>query len=140
MPQTQTVTHAAIHFKRVYDAPSPDDGARILGDRLWPRGVAKAKAQIEVWAKDISPSTELRQWFHQHPDEFPAFRQRYLEELASLDTSGNAMLATVRERLSTGPVTLLSAAHRLADGDTQTHLHVLRDFLLSHLATSGFDK
>lgn len=120
-----------IRFKRVYDAPDPADGQRILADRLWPRGLAKVKAQIDFWAKDVTPSTPLRQWFHQHPEQFDEFRQRFLVELAALDADHNAMLAELRTRLADGPVTLLTAAHRLEDGDAHTHLHVLRDFLES---------
>ncbi|WP_083253535.1 DUF488 domain-containing protein [Pandoraea sp. ISTKB] len=121
-----------IRLKRAYDAPDPADGQRVLADRLWPRGLAKAKAQIDFWAKDATPSTPLRQWFHQHPEQFDEFRQRFLDELASLDAQHNVMLTELHERLARGPVTLLTAAHRLVDDDTPTHLHVLRDFLESH--------
>lgn len=126
--------HLAIQFKRAYDAPDPADGQRILADRLWPRGLAKAKAHIDYWAKDVTPSTPLRQWFHQHPTQFDDFRQRYLDELAALDAEHNATLADLRARLAEGPVTLLTAAHRLEDGDAHTHLHVLRDCLASRQA------
>lgn len=120
-----------LRFKRVYDAPDAADGQRVLADRLWPRGLAKAKAQIDFWAKDATPSTSLRQWFHQHPERFDEFRQRYLDELATLDAERNATLADLRTRLSEGPVTLLTAAHRLEEEDARTHLDVLRDFLTS---------
>ncbi len=123
--------HLDIHFKRAYDTPDPSDGQRVLADRLWPRGLAKIKAHIDFWAKDVTPSTPLRQWFHQHPEQFDEFRQRYLAELAALDADHNATLSELRTRLSDGPVTLLTAAHRLEDGDAHTHLHVLRDFLES---------
>jgi len=121
-----------IRFKRVYDAPDAADGQRVLADRLWPRGLAKAKAQIDFWAKDVTPSTPLRKWFHEHPEEFAAFRTRYLEELSTLDADHNAMLAELRTRLTEGPVTLLTAAHRLEDDEAQTHLDVIREFLESH--------
>ncbi|VVD82250.1 hypothetical protein PEP31012_01160 [Pandoraea eparura] len=120
-----------IRFKRVYDAPNAADGQRVLADRLWPRGLAKVKAQIDFWAKDVTPSTPLRQWFHQHPEAFDEFRQRYLDELAALDAEDNATLADLRTRLSEGPVSLLTAAHRLDEEDARTHLDVLRDFLTS---------
>ncbi|MGC7404480.1 DUF488 domain-containing protein [Pandoraea pneumonica] len=120
---------ADIHFKRVYDAPSPDDGQRVLADRLWPRGLAKAKAQVDFWAKDVTPSTDLRKWFHEHPEQFSEFRTRFLDELKALDADHNEMLAALRTRLTEGRVTLLTAAHKLEDGDKHTHLHVLRDFL-----------
>lgn len=121
-----------IRFKRAYDAPDAADGQRVLADRLWPRGLAKVKAQIDFWAKDVTPSTPLRKWFHEHPDEFAAFRTRFLEELSTLDADHNAMLAELRTRLTEGPVTLLTAAHRLEDDEAHTHLHVLRDFLEAH--------
>ncbi|VVD71229.1 DUF488 domain-containing protein [Pandoraea terrigena] len=121
----------AIRFKRVYDAPDATDGQRVLADRLWPRGLAKVKAQIDFWAKDATPSTPLRQWFHQHPEQFDEFRQRYLDELVALDAGHNATLADLRTRLTEGPVTLLTAAHRLDEEDARTHLDVLRDFLTS---------
>ncbi|VVD59528.1 hypothetical protein PHO31112_00031 [Pandoraea horticolens] len=120
-----------ILFKRVYDAPDPADGQRILADRLWPRGLAKVKAHIDFWAKDVTPSTTLRQWFHQHPEQFDEFRQRFLDELAALDAARNAMLAELRTRLTEGRVTLLTAAHQLEDDEAHTHLRVLQDFLES---------
>ncbi|WP_353190379.1 DUF488 family protein [Pandoraea pnomenusa] len=128
-PRKRSAKHLDIHFKRVYDAPDPADGQRVLADRLWPRGLAKAKAQIDFWAKDVTPSTPLRKWFHEHPEQFNAFRDQYLEELAVLDADHNAMLTELRTRLTQGPVTLLTAAHRLVDDGTHTHLDVLRDFL-----------
>lgn len=121
-----------IRFKRVYDAPDAADGQRVLADRLWPRGLAKVKAHVDFWAKDVTPSTPLRKWFHEHPEEFAAFRTRFLEELSTLDADHNAMLAELRTRLTEGPVTLLTAAHRLEDDEARTHLHVLRDFLEAH--------
>lgn len=123
--------HPEILFKRIYDAPDPADGQRILADRLWPRGLAKLKAQIDFWAKDVTPSTPLRQWFHQHPEQFDEFRQRFLDELAALDAERNVMLAELRTRLTEGRVTLLTAAHQLEDDEAHTHLRVLRDFLVS---------
>lgn len=71
----------AFRVKRVYDEPSPDDGFRVLVDRLWPRGVTKQRAALDLWAKEVAPSNELRVWFHHHPDEFDAFAGRYRAEL-----------------------------------------------------------
>lgn len=70
-----------ITTKRVYDPWSEDDGFRVLIDRLWPRGIAREKAKIDLWRKDVAPSTELRQWFHHGPAEWEEFRRRYEEEL-----------------------------------------------------------
>ncbi|AJP59362.1 hypothetical protein UC34_03075 [Pandoraea vervacti] len=120
-----------MRFKRAYDAPDPADGQRVLADRLWPRGLAKVKAHIDFWAKDATPSTMLRKWFHEHPEQFDEFRHRFLAELAVLDADHNAMLQELRTRVSEGTVTLLTAAHRLEDDEAHTHLHVLRDFLAS---------
>ncbi|HEV2479601.1 MAG TPA: DUF488 family protein [Puia sp.] len=70
-----------IQIKRAYDAPAKTDGIRILVDRLWPRGITKEKAAIKQWAKDLAPSTELRQWFHHETPHWPEFEKRYKAEL-----------------------------------------------------------
>lgn len=72
-----------IHIKRIYDEPSPDDGARILVDRLWPRGVSKEAADLDEWLKDIAPSTELREWFSHKPERFEEFSKKYQHELSN---------------------------------------------------------
>ena len=66
-----------ICIKRVYEAASPDDGERILVDRLWPRGLSKEKAAIDIWEKDVAPSAALRKWFGHDPDKFDDFRNKY---------------------------------------------------------------
>lgn len=68
-------------IKRVYDDPVPEDGLRILVDRLWPRGVSKERAALDVWLKDIAPSADLRHWFSHRPDRFAEFSRRYVAEL-----------------------------------------------------------
>ncbi|MEO8862890.1 MAG: DUF488 domain-containing protein [Candidatus Saccharimonadales bacterium] len=70
-----------IRIKRVYEEPSKDDGFRILVDRLWPRGVSKDKAAVDIWLKEIGPSTELRNWFGHVPAKFDEFKKRYKKEL-----------------------------------------------------------
>ena len=70
-----------IVVKRVYEAAAKDDGFRILVDRLWPRGVSKEKAHVDLWLKNIAPSTELREWFNHEADKWPEFKRRYREEL-----------------------------------------------------------
>src|SRR5271166_3248393 len=72
-----------IALKRVYAEPSPQDGTRVLVDRLWPRGLTKADAALDAWLKDLAPSDELRKWFHAHPQQWSKFRERYLKELSS---------------------------------------------------------
>jgi len=92
--------------KRIYDPPSPDDGARILVDRIWPRGVSKDAAGLTEWLKEIAPSTGLRQWFHRDPTEWTEFVRRYRAEL---DDNPDAV-ARLRDFLKAGPVTLLYSA------------------------------
>lgn len=70
-----------IQIKRIYDVPSPEDGFRVLVDRVWPRGMTKAKAALDLWAKDIAPSTELRKYFDHEASRWHEFEQRYKDEL-----------------------------------------------------------
>ena len=77
----------AIALKRAYEKPSLSDGFRVLVDRLWPRGISKDAAQIDLWLKDLAPSDSLRRWFHTRRDQWPAFRKRYLSELSSVPAS-----------------------------------------------------
>ena len=101
-----------VALKRIYEPPSPADGRRILVDRLWPRGVSKAKAHIDVWMKDVAPSTELRRWFDHRPERWPEFRRRYIDELKS-----NPELHRLREMAAAGPLTLLYAARDTAHNE-----------------------
>lgn len=95
-----------IALKRVYEAPAADDGVRILVDRLWPRGLAKAGAGIDVWLKAIAPSDALRKWYGHDVDKWPEFRQRYFAELDAAQYALNELRAHLRQ----GKVTLLYAA------------------------------
>lgn len=70
-----------VVLKRAYDKPSAADGARVLVDRLWPRGISKDNARLDAWLKELAPSNELRRWFHARPSMWQAFRRRYMEEL-----------------------------------------------------------
>ena len=97
-----------VRIKRVYDAPEASDGMRILVDRLWPRGVAKEKARIDLWLKDISPSDDLRRRFHARPESWDEFRTLYAEELEC--DAGRIAAAELRRHIAEGPVTLLYAA------------------------------
>ncbi len=97
-----------LAVKRIYESPDADDGARILVDRLWPRGIAKDRARIDLWLKDIAPSHDLRRRFHGKPDDWDAFRAAYAAELAA--EAAQAALQELRARLRKGPVTLLYAA------------------------------
>ncbi len=97
-----------VRIKRVYDAPEASDGMRILVDRLWPRGIAKEKARIDLWLKDISPSDDLRRRFHARPESWDEFRTLYAEELEG--DAGRIAAAELRRHIAEGPVTLLYAA------------------------------
>jgi uncharacterized protein YeaO (DUF488 family) len=113
-----------VALKRVYDEPGPGDGTRVLVERLWPRGLSKERADVDVWLKEIAPSHELRRWFGHDPQKFAEFRRRYEAELAS--ETGQAALAKLRDLARQGPVTLVFAAR-----DAQhSNAAVLRDLLL----------
>ena len=111
-----------IRLKRAYDSASPGDGARILIDRLWPRGVRKADAAIDVWAKDIAPSTALRRWFGHDPARWHEFRRRYSEEIHRRRNR----LDELRTLAQRGRITLVFAARDEAHNDAV----VLREILL----------
>jgi uncharacterized protein YeaO (DUF488 family) len=83
-----------IGIKRVYDKPGPEDGKRILVDRLWPRGFRKEEARIDYWAKDVSPSSELRKWYGHDPAKWEEFKERYFAEL---DQSGKGVELLLKE-------------------------------------------
>ena len=93
-----------IRLKRVYDPPAPEDGKRVLVDRLWPRGLAKDKAAVDLWLKEAAPSAELRRWFGHRPERWDEFRRRYEAEL----DRNRAALQPLRE--GEGTMTLLYAA------------------------------
>lgn len=95
-----------VKLKRVYEAPEKSDGTRILVDRLWPRGLTREKAALDLWLKEIAPSTELRKFFGHDPAKWAEFRTRYKEELKA-----NAeAVSQLRDALKTGPATLLYGA------------------------------
>lgn len=95
--------------KRVYEPYSDRDGYRVLVDRLWPRGLSKAKAHVDLWAKEIAPSTELRKWYEHDPEKWPEFQKRYRAELASPEAK--RMLADLARRARTRRVTLVYSSH-----------------------------
>ena len=102
-----TAAERQIRVRRVYDEPEPADGARVLVDKLWPRGVSKQAAQLQEWARDIAPSDELRRWYGHDPGKFDEFRRRYLAELDQPEP--RAAVARLRSLAAGGPVTLLTA-------------------------------
>lgn len=95
-----------IHVKRAYEKPSRQDGLRILVERLWPRGVTKERAAVDLWLKDVAPSPALRKWFAHDPDKWGRFVERYWKELES---HGEAV-ALLRRHIRKGTVTFVYAA------------------------------
>lgn len=110
-----------FRLKRIYDKPCSDDGVRLLVDRLWPRGVSKESAQIDVWAKELTPSNELRKWFHNHTDQYADFVNRYRLELHERMDKIVALFST----LESSPITLVTSTKDLNRG----HVAVLKNFL-----------
>ncbi|MHB1086093.1 MAG: DUF488 domain-containing protein [Thiobacillus sp.] len=92
-----------IRIKRVYEQPDKHDGRRILVDRLWPRGLTKEKASVDLWLKDIAPSTELRKWFGHDPEKWEVFQERYLVELKN----NGEKIRLLKQELDKGVVTLV---------------------------------
>ncbi|WP_031501045.1 DUF488 domain-containing protein [Bryobacter aggregatus] len=96
----------SVHSKRVYEKPGAEDGMRILVDRLWPRGLSKEKAHVDLWLKELAPSTELRKWFAHDPEKWVEFQKRYRLELKDHSEA----LEQLKREVDQGPVTLLYAA------------------------------
>jgi uncharacterized protein YeaO (DUF488 family) len=113
-----------IRVRRVYDAPSPADGARVLVDRIWPRGLRKDAARLTEWAKDAAPSTELRRWYGHDPEKFQEFRRRFLDELSGRPQ--RAELGKLRALAAAGPVTLLTATRDVDISQAAVLAQVLR--------------
>ena len=109
-----------VRVRRVYAEPQPDDGTRVLVDRLWPRGLAKEQARIDDWPKELTPSNELRRWYHEAPeDRHDEFVTRYEAELAA--PAAREALRGLRETVRQGPVTLLTAVKDIP----HSHVEVL---------------
>ncbi len=113
-----------IRLKRAYEPPSPDDGLRILVERLWPRGVKKEKAAIDLWLKEIAPSTELRKWYNHDLEKWPEFRQRYQAELKQR----GELLEDLKRHIAQGPVTFVFAAK----DEQHNSAVVLKEYLEHH--------
>jgi len=104
------MTTRNIRVRRVYEKPEPDDGTRVLVDRLWPRGLTKARAALDLWCKDVAPSDELRTWYGHDPERFEEFARRYRQELD--DPQRASALAHLRELAQDRPLTLLTATRQ----------------------------
>jgi uncharacterized protein YeaO (DUF488 family) len=111
-----------IRLKRAYEPASARDGYRILVDRLWPRGVSKKQAKLDEWAKELAPSSQLREWFGHEPTRFPEFRRRYIDELRA----DAPRLKELRRRARTRTLTLVYSAHDSEHNDAVVLAEVLR--------------
>jgi uncharacterized protein YeaO (DUF488 family) len=111
----------SLNLKRIYTSPEKGDGFRILVDRLWPRGFTKEKAAIDLWLKDIAPSTELRKWFGHDPEKWKEFQKNYRAELKE----NKEAVDTIKEHLKKSNVTLLYAAKDEVHNEAQ----VIKDFI-----------
>jgi uncharacterized protein YeaO (DUF488 family) len=120
-----------MKIKRVYESPAKDDGTRILIDRLWPRGLTKEKAAIDLWLKDIAPSTELRKWFGHDPKKWNAFQKRYRQELEE----NKETVALLKSQLKKGPVSLVYGAKDELHNDAV----VLKEWLQQHFKNLSHD-
>jgi uncharacterized protein YeaO (DUF488 family) len=117
-----------VALKRVYAPVSPDDGRRVLVERLWPRGLRKAEAGVDLWLKEIAPSHALRRWFHEAPEaRWPVFQDRYREELRA--TPASAALVELHRLAQAEPVTLLFAARDQARNSAVVLKAVLEEAL-----------
>jgi uncharacterized protein YeaO (DUF488 family) len=112
-----------IATKRIYALPSESDGYRVLVDRLWPRGVSRARASINLWLRDVAPSTELRKWYGHDVERWPAFAERYRDELAGRTELLDALGDIERRH---GTVTLLFAARDELHNEAEVLAEVLR--------------
>ena len=110
-----------VEVKRVYEPVAQSDGLRVLVDRLWPRGLSKESAKIDVWAKDLAPSTELRRWFHSEMGTWDEFKKRYRRELRGREDAA----LELRDRICKGKATFLYA--------TKTEKHNHAQILKAHL-------
>ncbi|MFD3497456.1 DUF488 domain-containing protein [Streptomyces sp. NPDC058676] len=113
----------SVRVRRVYEPPEPEDGVRVLVDRLWPRGLSKDAARVDEWPKALTPSTELRRWYHAGEGSYEEFSGRYEAELAAPEAA--ELLDGVRELAAKGSITLLTAAK----SPEQSHAAVLARLL-----------
>src|SRR5215210_7673754 len=110
-------SRATIRLKRAYEPPSQEDGLRILVERLWPRGLSKQASAIDLWLKEIAPSTELRKWFGHDPDRWEEFKERYRAELVEAGKMG--VLRDIAERAREENITLLFGAKDTRHNDAR---------------------
>ena len=123
------ITASRVRLKRAYEPPAASDGTRVLIDRLWPRGVRKDAAALDLWLKDIGPSTELRKWFGHEPSRWAEFRRRYADEIAQKPQ----LLAQLRDIARQGVLTMVYSAHDEQHNDAL----VLQELILHPPTATG---
>lgn len=123
------IAASRVRLKRPYEPPAASDGTRVLIDRLWPRGVRKDAAALDLWLKDIGPSTELRKWFGHEPSRWAEFRRRYADEIAQKPQ----LLAQLRDIARQGVLTMVYSAHDVQHNDAL----VLQELILHPPTATG---
>jgi uncharacterized protein YeaO (DUF488 family) len=113
-----------VRVRRIYEEPSPQDGTRVLVDRIWPRGLTKGNADLSEWCKEVAPSTPLRKWYDHDPARFEEFGRRYRAELEQPQRA--AALQHLRELAKDGPLTLLTATKHPDISDARVLADILR--------------
>jgi len=113
-----------IKIKRIYDTPTLDDGIRILVDRLWPRGLSKEKAKVDLWLKEIAPSNELRKWYGHDPKKWTEFRKKYFKDLDMKRDLANQIVQKMKE----GDVTLLYSSKE----EKFNNAIALKEYIIEH--------
>lgn len=113
-----------VRVRRIYEQPSPQDGTRVLADRIWPRGLTKARAELGEWCKQVAPSTPLRKWYGHDPERFEEFRRRYRAELAQPQQA--AALQHLRELAKERTLTLLTATKHPDISEAMVLANILR--------------
>lgn len=119
------MTRREIRVRRIYERPEPDDGVRVLVDRVWPRGLRKDGANLNEWTRDVAPSTELRKWYGHDPEKFDEFRSRYRCELES--PTRRAALEHLRTFVESKPLTLLTATTDVEHSHARVLAELLRE-------------
>ncbi len=110
-------------IKRVYEKPDKEDGFRVLADRLWPRGLTKEKAAVDLWLKEIAPSTELRKWFAHDPEKWNDFKKKYVAELKE----NKEPVSILKEKIKEGTVTILYGAKDEVHNEAQVILDYVKE-------------
>lgn len=117
-----------FQIKRIYDEPTTDDGYRILIDRLWPRGITKAAAKIDLWPKEFTPSTELRKWFHANSNQYDVFVSKYFQELEEQRAEIEQTITSITQPM----ITLITSVK----DPKQSHAVVLQKFLINLISNN----